>query len=104
MPAARFRTSKTEFRLVDGAYIDNSGDETAFDLIMELGQVDAVSGKLTDGSEVPKYQFHLITLTDDVALAPGDVQGFGDLLSPIRTMLSSRPTARRWQSIAFAPL
>lgn len=41
---------------------------------------------------MPKYQFHLITLTDDVDLAPGAVQGFGDLLSPIRTMLSSRPT------------
>ncbi len=92
MPAARFRTSKTEFRLVDGAYIDNSGDETAFDLVMELGEVDAIGGKLTDGSEVPKYQFHLITLTDDVTLTPGAVQGFGDLLSPIRTMLSSRST------------
>ena len=92
MPAARFRTSKTEFRLVDGAYIDNSGDETAFDLIMELGQVDVVGGKLTDGSQVPKYQFHLITLTDDLTLSPGAAQGFGDVLSPIRTMLSSRPT------------
>lgn len=92
MPAARFQTSNTEFRLVDGAYIDNSGDETAFDLIMELGQLDAVGGKLTDGSEVPRYQFHLITLTDDVELAPGAVQGFGDLLSPIRTMLATRPT------------
>jgi hypothetical protein len=92
MPAARFRTSKTEFRLVDGAYLDNSGDETAFDLIMEFGQLDAVSGKLTDGSRVPKYQFHLVTLTDDITLAPGAVQGFGDILSPIRTMLSSRPT------------
>lgn len=92
MPAARFKTTKTEFRLVDGGYIDNSGDETAFDLIMELGQVDAIGGKLTDGSTVPKYTLHLITLTDDTALGPGEVQGFGDLLSPIRTMLSSRPT------------
>lgn len=92
MPAARFKTSKTEFRLVDGAYLDNSGDETAFDLIMELGQLDAMRGKLTAGSEVPQYQFHLITLTDDVAPTPGAVQGFGDVLSPIRTMLSSRPT------------
>lgn len=89
MPAARFRTSLTEFRLVDGGYIDNSGDETAFDLIMELGHVDAIAGKLTDGSEVPKYQFHLITITDDSELTPGAVEGFGDLLSPLRT---SRPT------------
>jgi hypothetical protein len=92
MPAARFRTSQTEFRLVDGGYLDNSGDETAFDLIMELGQIDAVGGKLTDGSEVPKYQFHLITITDDSEVMPGAVGGFGDLLSPLRTMLSSRPT------------
>ena len=92
MPAARFRTSLTDFRLVDGGYIDNSGDETAFDLIMELGQIDTIGGKLTDGSEVPKYQFHLITITDDSDPKPGAVEGFGDLLSPVRTMLSSRST------------
>lgn len=92
MPAARFRTSLTEFRLVDGAYIDNSGDETAFDLVSELGQLEAVSGKLADGSEVPRYELHLITLTEDVLLKPGAVQGFGDLLSPLRTMLTTRPT------------
>lgn len=92
MPAARFKTSKTQFRLVDGGYLDNSGDETAFDLIMELGQLDTMRGKLADGSIVPSYQLHLISLTSDTALTPGAVEGFGDLLSPIRTMLSSRPT------------
>ncbi len=92
MPAARFKTSKTEFRLVDGAYLDNSGDETAFDLIIELGGIQAVGGKLTDGNTVPEFQVHLISLTDDVLLGPGAVQGFGDLLSPLRAMLSTRPT------------
>lgn len=92
MPAARFKTSKTEFRLVDGAYIDNSGDETAFDLIMDLGAIQAVGGKLSDGSTFPNYEVHLISLTDDVALGPGAIQGFGDALSPVRTMLSTRPT------------
>jgi hypothetical protein len=36
MPAARFQTSLTKFRLADGGYLNNSGDETAFDLVMEL--------------------------------------------------------------------
>jgi hypothetical protein len=92
MPAARFRTSKTEFRLVDGAYIDNSGDETAFDIVMELKQLQAIRGKLTDGSIIPLFEIHLISLADDVALGPGAVQGLGDLLSPVRAMLSTRPT------------
>jgi hypothetical protein len=92
MPAARFRTSLTEFRLVDAGYVDNSGHETAFDLVMELSQVDAIGRRLTDGSDVQKYRFHLITITDDSEPEPGAIEGFGDLLSPLRTMLSSRPT------------
>jgi hypothetical protein len=91
MPAARFVTSKTEFRLVDGGYIDNSGDETAFDLLMELRQIQAIGGSLTTG-QLPPFEIHLITLTAEGALAPGAVEGFGELLSPIRTLLSSRPT------------
>jgi hypothetical protein len=42
MPAARFQASLTEFRLVDGGYLDNSGDETAFDLVMELAHFSSL--------------------------------------------------------------
>lgn len=91
MPAARFTTSSTEFRLVDGGYLDNSGDETAFDLIMELRQIQQLNGKLSIG-KVPPFEIHLITLTSDGVLLPGTVEGFGDLLSPVRTLLSSRTT------------
>lgn len=91
MPAARFPTSNTEFRLVDGGYLDNSGDETAFDLIMELRQIQELDGKLTIG-QVPPFEVHLITLTSEGVLRPGAVEGFGGLLSPVRTLLSSRIT------------
>ncbi|MBZ9748315.1 hypothetical protein LB516_24085 [Mesorhizobium sp. CO1-1-7] len=91
MPAARVITSRTEFRLVDGGYLDNSGDETAFDLIMELRQVQQLGGKLTIG-QVPPFEVHLITLTSEGVLRPGAVEGFGDLLSPVRTLLASRIT------------
>ncbi|WP_147385797.1 hypothetical protein [Oleomonas cavernae] len=91
MPAARFITSKTEFRLVDGGYIDNSGDETAFDLVMELQQVQQLSGELP-GGRLPPFEVHLITLTSEGILQPGAVEGFGDLLSPVRALLSSRVT------------
>jgi hypothetical protein len=92
MPAARFKTSKTEFRLVDGGYLDNSGDETAFDLVMELAKIQSVGGKLPNGITVPEFKVYLISLADDIVLAPGAVEGLGDVLSPVRTMLSTRPT------------
>jgi hypothetical protein len=91
MPSARFKTSKTEFRLVDGGYLDNSGDETAFDLVMELREILSV-GKLSNRITIPEFEVHLISLADDIVLAPGAIQSFGDLLSPVRTMLSTRPT------------
>ncbi|TPN81050.1 hypothetical protein FJ987_25795 [Mesorhizobium sp. CU2] len=91
MPAARFITSSTQFRLVDGGYLDNSGDETAFDLLLELRQIQEMGGKLAIGQS-PPFEVHLITLTSNGVLVPGAVEGFGELLSPVRTLLSSRVT------------
>ncbi|RUW65357.1 hypothetical protein EOA28_33110, partial [Mesorhizobium sp. M2A.F.Ca.ET.067.02.1.1] len=62
MPAAHFITSTTQFRLVDGGYLDNSGDETAFDLLMELRQIQELGGKLAIG-RLPPFEVPLITLT-----------------------------------------
>lgn len=79
-------------RLVDGGYFDNSGVDTAVDVIVQLSeQLQKTDFKL-DGPGGPRIEIHLIVLTtSEYPQRAG--YGLGDGLEPIRALLSTR-TAR----------
>jgi hypothetical protein len=74
-------------RLVDGGYFDNSGVETALDVI------EQIDSRLEDGRVVkgqgPRVEFHLIVLTTS-EFPKRTSYGLGDALEPIRALLSTR--------------
>lgn len=92
----RFKPSD-KLRLVDGGYVDNSGVETALDLIECLAAVQKeIAGKaknnvfLRDGTTPYKrIRFHLIVLSGGDFPARNSF-AFGETMEPIRTLLSTR--------------
>jgi hypothetical protein len=82
-------TTTKKVRLVDGGYFDNSGVETALDLIKEIEtHLKETDYKL--GSETfPRIELHLIVLsTGNFPTRSG--YGLGDALEPVRALLSTR--------------
>jgi hypothetical protein len=67
----------SRFRLLDGALFENSGIETANDLITELGDQDEVT-------------IHLIYISGQSLSSERSWQGMGEALSPIRALLGTR--------------
>jgi predicted chitinase len=69
-------------RLVDGGYVENSGVETALDLIEKLKSVQGTS-------DVQKFRIYLLSL---VSGDFGDHGAFtvGELMEPVRALLSTR--------------
>ena len=76
-------------RLVDGGYFDNSGVETALDLIDRIEGTLKLTGGRADGPESPRVALHLIVLTTS-EFPKRDGYGLGDVLEPIRGLLSTR--------------
>jgi hypothetical protein len=79
-------------RLVDGGYVDNSGVDTALDIISQierkLAEKDYRLG--TGGGPIPpKVEIHLIVLSTS-EFPERASYGFGDELEPIRALLSTR--------------
>ncbi|MCK1441490.1 hypothetical protein IVB43_03620 [Bradyrhizobium sp. 48] len=90
MPAGSFHFQSGSMRMVDGGYVENSGSETAFDLIYALARFYNQDSRLRDGK--PPVRFLGIAVTNlQILQHPGGF-GLGELLSPIRTMLSTRET------------
>ncbi|WP_291856639.1 hypothetical protein [Bradyrhizobium sp.] len=75
-------TAHPKARLVDGGYVENSGVETALDLIEKLKSVQGTS-------DVPKFKIYLLSL---VSGDFGDHGAFtvGELMEPVRALLSTR--------------
>jgi hypothetical protein len=94
MPAATIKRNGKVMRLVDGGYFDNSGIETALDLIEVLVGVREVHQRgPTDAngrSDPFDFDIHLITISGSVEDGPQPWQGLDDVLSPVRALLSSR--------------
>lgn len=78
-------------RIVDGGYFDNSGVETAIDVIDRIERELARSdGRMElDGKTGPKIDLHLIVLTTSEYPERG-AYGLGDAMEPIRALLSAR--------------
>jgi predicted chitinase len=81
-------TQKSKARLVDGGYIDNSGVESAINLIEAINnEADAIRNTTPDG--IPKFRVYLISLS--AGNFPDRVSfSFDDLLEPIRALLNGR--------------
>jgi hypothetical protein len=94
-PAASFtafdgKRGDIELRLVDGGYVDNSGVETALDLIHVLeSAVDTLKEGAKSNKPLPKVV--LIMLSGGGFPQPS-WYGLGDSLDPIRALLSTRET------------
>jgi len=94
---------KADRHLVDGGYVENSGAETLFDLVQGMARFydrdNVVRGK------VPLIQIHVIAITNFQILQPQASFGLGEILSPIKAMLSTREAravvalSRMWRFI-----
>jgi hypothetical protein len=94
MPAATVRgwrdkagkTERSMIRLVDGGYFENSGSDTAGDLIRLISGVGPQEGR--------DFKVYLLVLTgyENNLFNPDfdDQTALGEILSPIRTLLSTR--------------
>ena len=76
-------------RLVDGGYFDNSGVETAIDVINRIEGTLALSDGRVGGKEGPRIALHLIVLTTS-EFPTRSGYGLGDALEPVRALLSTR--------------
>jgi hypothetical protein len=84
LPAAEVKRGEEILRLVDGGYFDNSGIESALDLI------EALIPLRDSPPQNMNFEIHLITFTAFQYDAPSSWTGLDDLLSPVRALLSSR--------------
>jgi predicted chitinase len=75
-------TSHSQARLVDGGYVENSGIETALDLIERLKSVQGTS-------DAPKFRIYLLSLVSGDFGDHGAFT-FGELMEPVRALLSTR--------------
>ncbi len=83
LPAGRLTNAEHDLRMVDGGYIENSGVETTLDLLR------AVQTSYW-GTGTHKISVHLLVISDLGLLETRAWQGIGEILSPLRTMLSTR--------------
>jgi hypothetical protein len=94
LPAATIKRDKKTMRLIDGGYFDNSGIETALDLIEDLVTIRAVheSTGANSGADSEYFDFdiHLIVISGSLEGEPQGWQGLDDLLTPVRGLLSTR--------------
>ncbi|SFV17312.1 hypothetical protein [Bradyrhizobium arachidis] len=86
-------TSHPQARLVDGGYVENSGIETALDLIEKL---NAIKGT----SDAPKFRIYLLSLVSGQFGDHGSFM-FGELMEPVRALLSTR-TSRTYVALNHA--
>ena len=100
-PAGYFREDGkngiTKVRLGDGAYFDNSGVATALDLIDELEK----DLKDPDTGQPLPVDINLIVLTGAGDYSDQKYYGFGELYSPIQSLLAARQ-ATTWSAIRRA--
>lgn len=94
LPAAAVRHDGKLIRLVDGGYFDNSGVETATDLMEALvytqrrHQEERAKGE--SGSAPTDFDIHLITISGSVEDESPGWQGLDDEITPVLALLSAR--------------
>lgn len=86
-------TANPQARLVDGGYVENSGIETALDLIERLNSIKGTS-------DAPKFRIYLLSLVSGQFGDHGSFL-FGELMEPVRALLSTR-TSRTYVALNHA--
>ncbi|WP_249168312.1 hypothetical protein [Bradyrhizobium elkanii] len=86
-------TANPQARLVDGGYVENSGIETALDLIERLNSIKGTS-------DAPKFRIYLLSLVSGQFGDHGSFM-FGELMEPVRALLSTR-TSRTYVALNHA--
>ncbi|PAY08529.1 hypothetical protein CK489_12440 [Bradyrhizobium sp. UFLA03-84] len=86
-------TANRQARLVDGGYVENSGIETALDLIERLNNIKGTS-------DAPKFRIYLLSLVSGQFEDHGSFM-FGELMEPVRALLSTR-TSRTYVALNHA--
>lgn len=86
-------TANPQARLVDGGYVENSGIETALDLIARLNSIKGTS-------DAPKFRIYLLSLVSGQFGDHGSFM-FGEVMEPIRALLSTR-TSRTYVALSHA--
>ncbi|WFU40075.1 hypothetical protein QA640_38625 [Bradyrhizobium sp. CB82] len=86
-------TANPQARLVDGGYVENSGIETALDLIEKLNSIKSTS-------DAPKFRIYLLSLVSGQFGDHGSFM-FGELMEPVRALLSTR-TSRTYVALNHA--
>jgi hypothetical protein len=69
-------------RLVDGGYVENSGLQTALDLIAKLRSVQ-------ESPDAPRFQIYLLSLINGGFSDHGSFK-FGELMEPVRALFSTQ--------------
>jgi hypothetical protein len=93
-PAARYTSGSPSGRrvqhLVDGGYFDNTGIETALDILRHVKK-HAELAELAQKHDLAGIDFRLLSITAEAPLLPPATVGAGlsGLLSPVRTMMTS---------------
>lgn len=75
-------TANPRARLVDGGYVDNSGIETALDLIAKLKSIQGTS-------DAPKFRIYLLSLANGDFADHGPFW-LGELMEPVRALFSTQ--------------
>jgi predicted chitinase len=75
-------TEKPEARLVDGGYVENSGIETALELIRQIKRIQG-------SSDLPNFRIYLLSLANGDFDDHGSFR-FGELMEPIRALFSTQ--------------
>jgi hypothetical protein len=88
LPAGRLTSQSDEVRLVDGGYFENSGLETVFDLVEAMERFYEENNNLR--GDLPPIKIHIIIITDLQLLEGNGSFYLGEILSPVRGMLSAR--------------
>jgi hypothetical protein len=94
LPAAAIERDGKLIRLVDGGYFDNSGIETALNVIevlTGLRQIHLDHPAEGDGRfDYFDFDIHLITISGSGVDSPDTLQGLSDVLAPIQALFSAR--------------
>jgi hypothetical protein len=90
LPAATFKYGDHDVRLVDGGYFENSGAETAYDIVKMLNDAKSAAPGKNDDSNLGKYEVYFIAITGEEFYESESSRALGEVLSPLRGLLTSR--------------
>ena len=94
LPAGRIVTTEGEIRVLDGALFDNSGIETAMDLVEQLDDARALrKSEPGAGPAWPNVKIHVLVISSRNAVDPKDSPFLSETMAAVQA-LSSTSNAR----------